>query len=119
MMDAKNEHEKEYLVKVNKTVNEEITDRLREGIYIRELKRTAKPKSVERVNKTTLRIVLTEGMNREIRRMCEAVSLKVTELKRVRVLNVTLGNLKPGEYRVLSQNEIKKLKDMVWGKTNA
>jgi 23S rRNA pseudouridine2604 synthase len=116
MMQAKNNHEKEYLVKVNKTVNEEIVEKLSKGMYLPDLKKTTRPCFVERVNKTTFRIILTEGMNRQIRRMCQALSLKVVMLKRVRVLNVTLNNLKPGEYRVLSREEVRELKEKVWGK---
>ena len=116
MMQAKNNHEKEYLVKVNKTINEEIVEKLSKGMYLPDLKKSTRPCFVERVNKTTFRIILTEGMNRQIRRMCAALSLKVVSLKRVRVLNVTLNNLKPGEYRVLSREEVRELKEKVWGK---
>lgn len=118
MMQGKNAHEKEYLVKVNKTINEEMVEKLSKGIYLKDLKVTTRPCEVKRVSKNTMQIVLTQGLNRQIRRMCQAVGLKVTELKRVRVVNVTLGGLKPGEYRVLSNDEVNELRKKLWNKTN-
>jgi 23S rRNA pseudouridine2604 synthase len=68
---------------------------------------------VKKVSKDTFSIVLTQGLNRQIRRMCEAFDVKVLQLKRIRVVNVTLSGLNPGEYRKLSNEEITKLKKAV------
>lgn len=110
MMKGDNGHEKEYLVKINGPVYKELLDKLAGGIYLKDLKRATKPCKVEKVSKDTFSIVLTQGMNRQIRRMCEAVGVKVIMLKRVRVLTVTLNGLKPGEYRKLSNEEVLKLR---------
>ena len=69
--------------------------------------------SGKKISHDTFSIVLTEGLNREIRRMCEALDAKVISLKRVRVVNVTIGRLNPGEYRKLSDEEVKKLRNAV------
>lgn len=116
MMRAKNMHEKEYIVEVNKYVSDEVIENLSKGVYLSELKRKTRPCKVKRISKTSFSIVLTEGLNREIRRMCGKFDLKVNKLKRVRILTVTLGGLTPGEYRVLSKEEINSLKDALYGK---
>lgn len=110
MMKGENGHEKEYLVKINGPVYKELLDKLAKGVYLKDLNKVTRPCKVEKVSKDTFSIVLTQGMNRQIRRMCEAVGVKVIMLKRVRVLTVTLNGLKPGEYRKLSNEEIDKLK---------
>lgn len=110
MMKGENHHEKEYLVKISKPIYKELLDKLAGGIYLKELNQTTRPCKVKKVTKDTFSIVLTQGLNRQIRRMCEACDVKVLMLKRVRVLTVTLNGLQPGEYRVLSREEIEKLK---------
>lgn len=110
MMKAENRHEKEYVVRINKPVYEELLKKLSEGIYLKELKQKTRPCTVKKVSKDTFSIVLTQGLNRQIRRMCEACGVKVITLKRVRVVSVVLGGLKPGEYRVLSKEEESKLR---------
>ncbi|MCQ2523480.1 MAG: pseudouridine synthase [Lachnospiraceae bacterium] len=116
MMRAKNNHEKEYVVEVNKYIPDSILEKMAEGVYLNDLKRKTKKATVKRIGKTSFAITLTEGMNREIRRMCANFDYKVVSLKRVRVLNVTLGGLKPGQYRVLNNDETTSLKDAVYGK---
>lgn len=113
MMKGENGHEKEYLVKINGPVYKELLDKLAKGVYLPELKRTTRPCKVEKVSKDTFSIVLTQGMNRQIRRMCEAVDQKVIMLKRVRVLTVTLNGLKPGQYRKLSNEEVMELRKAI------
>jgi len=95
--------DKEYLVRVNVVPDEAVLDALRSGLVLddRPLKRTG----VERVNDQQLRFVLQEGRKRQIRRMCGAVGLKVTGLKRVRIGGVRLGNLPEGQWRYLSPGE--------------
>lgn len=110
MMRGANLHEKEYIVTVDKEVTEETAERLRKGIYIPELKVKARPCKVVIKDKVTMSITLTQGLNRQIRRMCEQAGLKVKKLKRVRVMNVTLSGLKPGQYRELTEEEIRGLR---------
>ena len=109
MMRGANLHEKEYIVTVDKEVTEETAEKLRKGIYIPELKVKTRPCKVVIRDKVTMSITLTQGLNRQIRRMCEQVGLNVKKLKRVRVMNVTLGGLKSGQYRELTESEIKGL----------
>lgn len=105
LMRGANGHEKEYVVKVKEEVTEEFLDKLREGIYLKELDRTTRPCMAEKQGKYTFRIILTQGMNRQIRRMCEASGYHVKALKRIRIMNVTIGALKPGESRILDKAE--------------
>lgn len=109
MMRGANLHEKEYIVTVDKEITEEICDRLRKGIYIPELKCKTRPCKVTIKDKNAFSIVLTQGLNRQIRRMCEQVGLKVKKLVRIRVMNITLGGLKPGQYKELTEAQIKGL----------
>ncbi len=113
MMKGENGHEKEYVVKINRPVYEELLNKLAEGIYLPELKKKTRPCEVRKVTKDSFSITLTQGLNRQIRRMCEACGVKVVSLKRIRVLNITLGKLKPNEYRVLSGEEVKALQKAV------
>lgn len=106
-------HEKEYIVKVQGTITDDILDRLRSGIYLEDLDVTTRPCQVERLGDKKLRIILTQGLNRQIKRMCKAVGLRVTSLKRIRVASIVLGDLKPGEYRELNGKEADDLYKMV------
>ncbi len=105
MMRGANGHEKEYVVKVDKELTDEFCASMQQGIYLPDLERTTRPCQVSVEGKYTFRIVLTQGLNRQIRRMCEALGYQVKSLKRVRVVNIELGNLKPGEYRELTSSE--------------
>ncbi|MCR5278671.1 MAG: pseudouridine synthase [Lachnospiraceae bacterium] len=116
MMKGENRHEKEYLVKISKPVTREFVEKMSGGIYLKDLDKTTRPCKVERVTKDSFSIVLTQGLNRQIRRMCETLDVKVLQLKRVRVLTVTLGGLKPGEYRKLSNTEVESLRSALKGK---
>ncbi len=109
MMRARNYHEKEYVVKVNKAITEEFVDRMSQGIFIKELETATRPCKVTKEGTYTFRIILTQGLNRQIRRMCECLGYKVESLKRVRVMNITLGTLKPGEYRRITGEELEEL----------
>jgi len=97
------EVEKEYLVRVRDTPNEAQLERLRHGLRLDG--RTLKPATIERINADQLRFILTEGMKRQIRRMCAEVGLEVTGLKRVRIGGVRLGSLPEGQWRFLSEDE--------------
>lgn len=109
MMKGANRHEKEYIVKVNKEITPDFLQKMSQGLYLEELDIRTRECETEKIGKFTFRIVLTQGVNRQIRRMCEACGYKVSGLKRVRVMHVELGNLKPGEYRELSQEDIERL----------
>lgn len=109
MMKGANRHEKEYLVRVNKEITAEFLEKLAGGVYLEELDITTRECRVEQVNRYTFRMVLTQGVNRQIKRMCIACGCRVRELKRVRVMHVTLGGLKPGEYRELDREDMERL----------
>ena len=104
-MRGANRHEKEYVVKISREVTDSFLERMAGGVYLRELKTRTRPCQVEREGKYTFRIVLTQGLNRQIRRMCRELGCQVTSLKRVRVMNICLGELKPGEYREITGPE--------------
>lgn len=109
MMKGSNCHEKEYLVKVDKEITPAFLEKMSGGIYLRELDLTTRPCETEKIGKFTFRIVLTQGVNRQIRRMCLSCGYQVRVLKRVRVMEITLGNLRPGEYRELTGEELRGL----------
>lgn len=109
MMRGANRHEKEYIVKTTKEWNEEALSNMRGGVCLDELEVTTRPCEIEQLGAKTIRMVLTQGLNRQIRRMCKTQGYEVASLKRTRVINIELGNLKPGEYRELSQDEIRSL----------
>ena len=106
-----NNHEKEYLVKVNRPVTSEFIKGMSQGVPI--LDTVTKPCAVERTGYNGFRIILTQGLNRQIRRMCEYFGYRVTYLKRVRVMNIKLGNLKSGEYRRIEGNEYKAVMELL------
>lgn len=105
MMRGANRHEKEYIVKVDKPLTESALEKMREGVYLEELELTTRPCEIARLGKESMRMVLTQGVNRQIRRMCEKTGYEVRELKRTRVMNIELADLKPGEYRKLTETE--------------
>lgn len=111
MMRAGNRHEKEYKVTVDKPVTEEFLRRMSEGVEI--LDTVTRPCVTEKIGKYKFRIVLTQGLNRQIRRMCEALGYEVKELRRTRIMNIELGNLKPGEYRNVTDEELNGLYELI------
>lgn len=117
MMRGSAGHEKEYIVKVNKEVTDEFLQQMTKGVYLKELNIMTRPCLVERVGKFTFRIVLTQGVNRQIRRMSGELGYKVTALKRIRVVNIELANLKPGQFRQISGNELQLLCNFCQKKT--
>ena len=116
MMRAGNYHEKEYLVTVDKPVTEEFLQNMARGVPI--LDTVTRPCQVKKEGKKTFRIVLTQGLNRQIRRMCEALGYKVVTLKRVRIMQIRLGDLKPGQYRPLTEQELASLDRMLEHSSN-
>lgn len=107
---ARNNHEKEYLVTVNKPISSTFIDRMGMGIPI--LETVTKKCEVEKLGNYDFRIVLTQGLNRQIRRMCEALGYEVTALKRVRIMNVLL-DVPVGEWRDITEEELREINEMV------
>ena len=104
---SENDHEKEYMVTVDRPVTEIFLNGMASGVRI--LGTVTKPCRVQRVSPATFRIILTQGLNRQIRRMCSFFGYKVTRLQRVRIMNVTLGSLKVGQWRELRRDEVQEL----------
>ena len=109
MMRGANRHEKEYLVKTSKEWTKEAIQAMRDGIYLEELGVTTCPCEIEQLGPKTLRMILTQGLNRQIRRMCKSQGYEVTSLKRTRVMNIGLGNLKPGAYEEITGEPLQEL----------
>ncbi|MDE6127576.1 MAG: 23S rRNA pseudouridine synthase F, partial [Lachnospiraceae bacterium] len=105
MMNGSGSHEKEYIVKTNREITSDFLSRMERGVYLDELSITTKPCKAERIGKYTFRIILTQGVNRQIRRMCKTFGYEVKALKRIRIMNVGLGNLKEGQFRELTEEE--------------
>lgn len=116
IMRAGNYHEKEYEVRVNRPVTDEFIRQMAKGVPI--LNTVTRPCKVEKIGEKEFRIILTQGLNRQIRRMCEALGYKVTRLVRVRIMNIRLGHLKAGTYRKLTDKEIEELYQMIQDSSN-
>lgn len=109
-------HEKEYIVKVNRDITDDFIYKMSNGIHLRDIRNgkvildevTRKCK-VYKINKRTFGIILTQGINRQIRRMCRELGYNVVALKRVRIMNIQLGDLKIGQYRNVTDDEYKEL----------
>ncbi len=108
---SRNGHEKEYVVRVDKEITADFLKGMRGGVPI--LDTVTKKCIVEKQGARSFRIVLTQGLNRQIRRMCEYFGYKVVFLKRIREMNVNLGDLKPGQYRRLTPVEERELRRLV------
>ena len=111
LMKARNYHEKEYVVRVNKPLTKEFIKEMRSGVPI--LDTVTRPCKVRYVDKYTFEIILTQGLNRQIRRMCEHFGYRVVALKRIRIVNIELGKLKTGQWRYLTENEIQEMKGLL------
>ena len=108
---AKNNHEKEYVVKVDKRITSDFIQLMADGVKI--LDTVTEPCKVTQIDAYTFNIVLTQGLNRQIRRMCDYLGYEVKELKRVRIMNIKLGSLKRGKYRSFSGSELRELKALI------
>lgn len=118
IMRAGNYHEKEYLVTVDREITPNFLRKMSEGVYLKELEVKTRPCKVQLAGKNQFRIILTQGLNRQIRRMCEALHYKVTRLQRVRIMNIELGDLKQGEYRSITRKEMAALSEQLKYSTN-
>lgn len=108
-----NGHEKEYIVTVNKKLEPDFAKKMSQPMYIKELDRWTNKCAVKVIDERTFNIILTQGLNRQIRRMSQILGYKVVKLKRIRIMNINLGNLKTGEYRYVSDSEYKTLVGMI------
>ncbi len=108
---ASNNHEKEYIVSVDTKITSKFIEKMSAGVPI--LDTVTKKCSVERLSDFTFKIILTEGLNRQIRRMCSYLGYSVSSLKRVRIMNIELGNLKVGKYRSFTKKELEDLLALV------
>ncbi len=109
IMHAGNLHEKEYLVTVDQPFDAEFVKRMREGVELRELGVTTRPCQVEAAGEKSFRIILTQGLNRQIRRMCGELGYRVVSLKRIRIMNIILGKLNTGDFRRVTPYELEEL----------
>ena len=107
---ARNNHEKEYIVTVNRAITNDFIKKMRNGIPI--LDTVTKKCFVEQLNTTTFKIILTQGLNRQIRRMCEFLDYRVTKLKRIRIMNIAL-DIPVGKWRYLTDNELNEIYKLV------
>lgn len=107
IMKARNYHEKEYEVEVDKPFDDEFLKKMSEGVPI--LDTVTRKCKLRRTGKTSFNIILTQGLNRQIRRMCEYFGYRVVKLKRIRIMNIKLGSLKSGTYRNITEVEYNEL----------
>lgn len=115
---ASNNHEKEYIVTVDNPISQTFVERMSGGIHLSELNQTTKKCIVEKLSTYKFRIVLTQGLNRQIRRMCSYLNYEVQTLKRVRIMNIKL-DIPVGKYRELSEEEFAKLSTLISSSSKA
>lgn len=118
MMRSGNRHEKEYIVTVNKNISDSFIRGLAGGVPLVELGVTTRKCHVKKLSQKTFKIILTQGYNRQIRRMCEYFGYRVTKLVRTRVMNIELGDLEEGKYRDVTPEEYKTLKKLIVNSSN-
>lgn len=106
LMRGANRHEKEYIVRVDREITPEFLAKMAGGIYLKELEITTRKCQIEKIGTKAFRIVLTQGLNRQIKRMCQECGCRVKSIKRIRIMNVFLEDLKPGEYREITGEEL-------------
>ncbi len=104
---SKNKHEKEYVVRVDKRITSSFLKQMERGVPI--LNTITKRCMLKKLNDYCFEIILTQGLNRQIRRMCEYLGYEVKSLKRTRIMNISLGTLREGEYRSFTKNELREI----------
>ncbi|MHA7583617.1 pseudouridine synthase [Paenibacillus vandeheii] len=111
MMRSEHNHEKEYVVTVDKPVTEQFVRAMSQGVEILDV--VTKPCEVYKQSENVFRIILTQGLNLQIRRMCKALGYRVLKLERIRIMNVTLDGMESGQWRHLEEQELKHLLSML------
>ncbi len=115
LMRGSNAHEREYLVRVDKKLTDDFISSMEKGVFIPDLNTTTRKCSIRKISDVTFTITLTQGLNRQIRRMCRVFDYHVRFLKRVRIENIQLGDMESGSYRELEKEELSELKRRVYG----
>lgn len=118
IMRAVNAHEKEYVVSVDKEITGDFIRKMSDGVYLDELEVTTRKCKVRKLSKYEFNIILTQGLNRQIRRMCQMLGYRVKTLKRVRIMNINLADLKEDTYRDVTAEELKVLTSLLEGSKN-
>ncbi len=113
IMRGSNGHEKEYVVQVDRPVTKEFVKKMEAGVYLKELDVTTRPCRLRVTGTRQFHIILTQGLNRQIRRMCEAMGYRVRALRRIRIMNIKLGDLKKGAWRKVTEEEYRELLGML------
>lgn len=108
---SKNSHQKEYIVTVSRRITDDFIYDMSNGVPI--LDTVTEKCTVKRINDTTFNIILTQGLNRQIRRMCDYLGYQVYTLKRVRIMNISLDGIKKGEYRSFTQDELSEINELI------
>ncbi|PKM57779.1 MAG: 23S rRNA pseudouridine(2604) synthase RluF [Firmicutes bacterium HGW-Firmicutes-3] len=106
-----NQHEKEYVVTVDKPITDDFISKMERGVPI--LKTKTKPCKIERIGKNRFKIILVQGLNRQIRRMCEVFGYTVVKLKRIRIMKIELRDIEPGHWRYLNKDEINEINRLI------
>ena len=109
LMRAANVHEKEYIVRVNKPMSRDFMKKMSDGMLLKDLNERTRPCFVKEEGRFVFRIILTQGLNRQIRRMCKQLGYGVVSIKRIRIANVLLGKMNPGDIRAVTGAELKEL----------
>lgn len=107
ILKGSNNHEKEYEVVVDKPITDEFLENMSKGVAI--LDTVTKPCKIRKIGKCKFNIIITQGLNRQIRRMCESLGYKVRQLKRIRIMNIKLSDIEIGQYRALTKKEYEEL----------
>ena len=102
ILKSSNYHEKEYEVEVDRPITEAALKKMRDGMYLKELDKSTRPCEIERTGARTFNIILTQGLNRQIRRMCEECGYQVIKLRRIRIMGVRLGSIKDGKWKKIN-----------------
>lgn len=113
IMRGGNGHEKEYEVLVNKPITKEFLQAMASGVELKELNQTTRPCRIQAVAPCKFRITLTQGLNRQIRRMCKALGYQVADLKRIRIMNICLGDLREGSFRKMKEEEYRRMVEIL------
>ena len=113
IMRSRYDHEKEYIVTVDRPVDDIFLRKMSSGVYLKELDVTTKPCKCQKIARNKFGMVITQGLNRQIRRMCEEMGCRVMKLKRVRILDIELGDLPVGEYRKATRKELESVMRMM------